>query len=183
MKKLFIVFALLVIVAFPASAEEETKDVVARISYTVEFTDVARTGEYTGETTNGVPDGFGVFVATNDNGIQYHYIGEWKDGAMFGQGGTYWDSGTMHIGTYDKNNMIAGYLMNVGDFYEFVDSSPNDHGDYNVIYYRKDGSIFYEGCISMNADYHIGTFYTSDGKVFFSGEMGEGFDKSLVYIN
>lgn len=44
------------------------------------------TGFYTGQTECGVPDGTGIFRSVTDEGVSFTYTGEWKNGAMDGQG-------------------------------------------------------------------------------------------------
>ena len=67
--------------------------------------------------------------------------------------------------------------------YAWINYEPNEHGHYEAKEYRDDGSIRCECCIDSDSGlYHKGTIYTKDGKVFFSGEFGEGFDWNLMYV-
>ena len=47
----------------------------------------------------------------------------------------------------------------------------------------EDNTVLFEGCVDpVTGRYHIGTVYTQNGKAFFSGEIGEGFDWNLIYV-
>lgn len=92
---------------FPAAIAEN----VAQKTYTVMTNEYTRQGTYTGEMKNGKPHGFGVFVAENDSGIGWHYVGSWKEGLMSGQGGTYWDDGSVEIGIYENGIFIDGTII------------------------------------------------------------------------
>ena len=65
-------------------------------------------GLYTGDMQDGVPQGFGVFEAESPDGTYCHYIGEWKDGLMSGQGSTYWSDGSIEIGQYEEGRFVSG---------------------------------------------------------------------------
>ena len=55
-------------------------------NYTMHFSEVDRTGDYSGATINGSPEGQGVFSAINDEGKEYTYTGEFRNGLFNGQG-------------------------------------------------------------------------------------------------
>lgn len=100
---LFIVFLLLFSFALAES--------VTRMPYTVVFSDSVREGLYTGDIQNGIPDGFGVFEAVNDEGEAWHYIGEWETGKMSGEGKAIWDAGDLQIGTFSDNSFESGIFL------------------------------------------------------------------------
>ena len=105
MKKITcILFAILLLTAAAAA------DSVAQANYELTLLEETYIGKYTGETLNGVPDGYGVFVTANPNGRGWHYIGYWKDGLMEGEGATYWEDGSLEIGTYREGRLIFGYF-------------------------------------------------------------------------
>lgn len=100
--------ALVLVMLFLASFASADAEAVARMAYTVVLPDVTREGLYTGEVQNGIPHGYGLFHATNSNGVSWHYLGDWVNGEMCGQGGQYWDSGYYMVGSYEHNEMISG---------------------------------------------------------------------------
>lgn len=66
-----------------------------------------RTGTYSGETVNGVPEGHGTFKTTNPAGNPWYYEGEFTNGAFNGQGKSIWpvdensdEDELSEIGTY-----------------------------------------------------------------------------------
>ena len=70
------------------------------MDYVLELPDVIRKGTYSGETVNGIPNGFGVFETANSSGINWHYIGQWENEEIKGDGGMYWDNGREEIGIF-----------------------------------------------------------------------------------
>ena len=110
--KRFLSFLLVLALMIPVSvhAEEGKTEAVIQMPYGVQMPDVYREGFYTGETLNGVPHGYGVFVAINSEYIYWHYLGQWVNGEMCGQGGQYWDNGECRVGIYEKNRIILGEI-------------------------------------------------------------------------
>lgn len=105
MKKI-IVFLLICLVCLPIYVCAET---VVKYETEAIFTDVTRTGLFTGEINqDGKPDGFGVFEAVNSEGIKYVVVSEWKDGKQNGYGWTLWESGDFNIGEYLNGRFILG---------------------------------------------------------------------------
>lgn len=184
MKKIVSFFVCLLLLFSVAFAAEPKTETVAQMTYIAKMPDVIREGKYTGEVKDGVPHGFGIFETTNSAGVNWHYIGEWVNGNMTGQGGQYWDNGQCTVGTYENGNMRCGHIWHSDGTHFWYDRTPNDHGCISCIAYRSDGSVLFDGCIGANTQqYHQGTVYTKDGKVFFSGELGEGFNWNLVYVD
>ena len=176
---LFLV-SLMCLFAFAVSASAET---VAQMTYIVKMPDVIREGKYTGEVKDGIPHGYGLFVTQNSSGVSWHYIGEWVDGVMNGNGGQYWDIGQAHVGTFENNDLLCGYMRENTSQNVWIDYRKNEHGCYSAVEYREDGSVMLECCISPETgNYHKGTFYTKNGEIFFSGEIGEDFNWNLIYI-
>lgn len=183
MKKLFAITLFFVFLFSFAIAEETKADAVVQMTYIVKMPDVIREGKYTGEVQNGIPHGYGVFVTQNSEGIEWHYIGDWKNGQMDGQGAQYWESGQCYVGTFEANDMVCGYEHSATSQNVWIDYRPNEHGCYEVIEYRTDDTVLFKGCVSAETGlYHKGTVYTKDEEVFFSGEIGEGFDWNLIYV-
>lgn len=185
MKKLFVLLFCLVLLACPfiANAEQVTEAVV-EMTCIVKLPDVIREGKYTGQVVNGVPHGYGVFVTENSEGIQWHYLGEWVDGQMTGEGGQYWVDGRSQVGTYKNGDLQCGHVWESDGSHRWYDRTINEHGCYSYIVYRTDGTKYLESCVdNATGKYHIVTTYTKNGEVFFSGTLGEGFNWNQIYID
>lgn len=87
-----------------------------------------RTGTYSGDMTDGVPNGNGKFIAQNDNGAGWTYEGNWANGHFNGEGKTTWKSGQIEIGTY-KNDVIVPMA---GDAIKTLYTSPEEYKDHVV---------------------------------------------------
>lgn len=183
MKRILALILVLVCLFSVATAEKTAAELVSKMEIVVDLSYVIRKGTYSGEMMDGVPHGFGVFETTNSDGVNWHYIGQWENGKMSGEGGQYWDDGRTEVGVFSENSLFCGTIRNANDEYAWVNYELNDHGHYEAKEYRKDGSLRCECCIDADTGkYHKGTIYTSDGKVFFSGEFGEGFNWNQLYI-
>lgn len=66
-----------------------------------------RTGTYTGDLVDGLPQGKGTFTSANDNGVVWTYEGEWEKGHSQGYGVTVFDSGFKETGVY-QNDALNG---------------------------------------------------------------------------
>ena len=66
-----------------------------------------RTGKYSGDLSDGVPNGHGSFTASNDEGEAWTYEGEFRDGHFEGEGQTTWENGHMEKGTYKNDVLVA----------------------------------------------------------------------------
>ncbi len=111
MKKLLSLLLVLMLVSSCAYAEEDNREFAVKMEYTVYMIEVDRTGLYTGELENGIPNGYGIFTAVNNEGEPWHYIGEWQNGAMQGEGGCYWDNGQAIIGSYEDSEFAGGTVV------------------------------------------------------------------------
>ena len=58
-----------------------------------------RTGTYSGDMVEGVPDGHGKFETKNEAGETWTYEGDFSAGVFEGEGKTTWEDGTVQIGT------------------------------------------------------------------------------------
>ena len=72
---------------------------VASDSYADKATIELWNGTYTGDVSNGVPHGQGVFIHPDD----HLYVGSWKNGVAHGQG-TQRYSGLLFAGEYEDGN-------------------------------------------------------------------------------
>lgn len=184
MKRMLVVLSVLSLCLAPLAVAETTPETVAEMTYIVKMPDVIREGKYTGQVVNGVPHGYGVFVTENSEGVQWHYLGEWENGTMTGQGGQYWDIGQCQVGTFKNGGLQCGHVWSIENGHRWYDYNLNDHGCYSYIVYRTDGSKYMESCVdNATGKYHIVTTYTKSGEVFFSGTLGEGFDWNKIYID
>lgn len=178
MKRLFVFLFCMILLVCPFIAHaEQTPETVVEMTYIIKMPDVVRQGKYTGQVVNGVPHGYGVFVTVNSAGVEWHYLGEWADGQMKGQGGQYWNHGQCYVGTFENNDMRCGHVRQSDGTHFWYDRTPNEHGCYSVIAYRADGSIIMDACIDPETlACHLATIYTESGELVFSGAIGEGFD-------
>jgi len=133
--------------ATEASAVESVTD--KAMTLTFDFGD--RTGTYTGDLLNGLPDGYGSFTSSDADGEEWIYEGNWADGHLDGQGTTTWATGYMETGEY-KNDYLNG---------EGQKSS--------------DGIIFFEGMMADGIPNGIGTIYNSHGETVYTGNFTYGF--------
>lgn len=75
-----------------------------------------RDGVYTGSVKNGLPDGFGTFKSQRpDDGINWVYYGEWKDGHFSGDGFSKWDDGQKYVGDYKDDYMNGTGILTTPD--------------------------------------------------------------------
>ena len=78
-------------------------------------------GTYTGEVSNGVPNGQGTYTYLDGN----KYVGEWKDGNFHGQGTETYADGRKYVGEYedDRKHGQGTYTESNGSKYvgEFKD--------------------------------------------------------------
>lgn len=118
--KRIICFVLTLILLFSFAAAES----VTQRSYELVVDGQSRLGKYTGDMVNGVPEGYGIFATTNPNGFSWHYVGYWKNGLMDGQGGTYWEDGSLEIGEYEEGHFVFGYYNYDGVDFELFSPDP-----------------------------------------------------------
>ena len=67
---------------------------------TLSFSYGERSGIYTGEIEQGIPEGKGTFESTNAENVKWIYTGDWKQGMMDGVGVFEWEDGTRYEGGY-----------------------------------------------------------------------------------
>lgn len=103
MRRLFSLMLLLFMLISIACAES-----ITQWDYDIIIMGCSLSGKYTGEILNGKPDGYGLYETKTPDGILCHYIGEWKDGTIHGNGAMYWNDGSLEIGEYNDGVFIAG---------------------------------------------------------------------------
>ena len=103
MKKI-VAFTIAIIFLFSISYAES----VIQQEYELAIRDAILTGNYTGHMKNNMPEGFGIYETTTPDGTSCHYIGQWVNGLMHGNGAMYWDDGSLEIGEYVKGIFLSG---------------------------------------------------------------------------
>lgn len=103
MKKALALF-LFILLLFTAACAEN----VTQLPYDLVIRDVTLSGLYTGETADGIPEGYGLFETQTPDGTACHYVGEWKNGIMQGSGAMYWNDGSLEIGEYSSGIFASG---------------------------------------------------------------------------
>jgi len=138
----------------PSEAAEESgaaATVVTDLEITISFTFGDRTGTYTGEMRNGLPDGQGTFRSQNAAGTGWVYDGGWRQGHLYGEGSTLFDSGYSEAGWYEDDNLN-------GQGKQFQDER-----------------LIYEGGFVQNIPDGQGTLYSYSGDVIYSGNFDQGY--------
>lgn len=166
MKKLFLVFSLLLILASISACEQSPPlTSVQNEKITLEFSFGERTGIYSGDiNTDELPDGYGTFTSENSSGESWTYEGNWVNGHWEGTGTSTWENGECYQGEF-SNDVRSGqgtYALASGNKYEgnFVDGEPLGKG---TLYYL-DGSYLtgeFDGLANAK-----GTYYSSDGYTY-----------------
>ena len=124
-----------------ASAEEtkapSTAETVEDMEYTLTGYDwkddgsteeYKRTGTYSGDVVDGVPNGVGSFTTVNSKGITWVYTGEFLNGTFHGQGGTVWNAPEFFCS--EKGTYTDGlYTPTKAEFYDMIERDrTNDNG-------------------------------------------------------
>lgn len=129
--------------ALPAAAER-----VENRAMTLALSIGERAGVYTGELENGLPEGTGVFVSRNEDGVAWTYEGRFEKGEFQGQGRLAWEDGDVMEGT-------------------FADSRLNGQG-----VYTRNGALVYEGGWKDGRYAGRGTVYEDD--IVWKGTFTDG---------
>jgi len=77
---------------------------------TISFIYGDRTGLYTGTMLNDQPSGYGNFVYSTDEGIEWSYLGFFDNGQFNGTGETIWETGARREGTYKNGSLVNGRI-------------------------------------------------------------------------
>lgn len=130
---------------------EATPGPIVKAEITVSFPHADRTGTYTGEMKDGLPNGKGTFTSTNDEGVSWTYDGEWEYGTMSGYGTLVWPSDSLEFRGYYRDNqpwqgewLIDGTSVYTGDFRSCSDCGVYTfHGAGKLT--NRFGRVIYEG--------------------------------------
>lgn len=126
-------------------------ETVADTQMTLQFAFGERTGTYTGEVLDGLPNGQGAFTSANDYGVGWTYEGEWANGHFSGQG----------TSTHDDGFTIIGYYQN-----DYLNGESKQYWQ---------GALRYEGSYTDAVQNGQGTLYNHHTEVIFSGLFVNGF--------
>lgn len=174
MKKFVAIFVCLILLFSVTVAAEPETEMVVQMIY--------QEGKYTGQVVGGVPHGYGAFVAVNSEGVQWHYLGEWVNGNMSGQGGKYFDSGESYVGLWEAGVMVCGELHIAPSTNMWCDTRADEQGRVKAKFFRMDGSVYFDGYVDSKTSKPVeGTIYAKDGTILTSGIIGEGFNWNLIY--
>lgn len=142
-------------------------------NYTMHFTDFDRIGYYLGETESGIPSGQGKFTATNSDGEDYTYTGEFKNGIFHGQGSRVFDESGEHyteIGTFingDFSPDLIGGINAYGsrDSFKFVIADETtEFINSNLQYIEGDGFEFADIEALVDRDVSYGDYIKQPSK-------------------
>lgn len=123
---------LFVLLLFSVASAES----VTQLPYELSIMDYTVSGKYTGDIADGKPEGYGIFETVTLDGIACHYIGQWENGLMQGQGAIYWSDGTLEIGEYDKGLFITGQYNHNGLKTLTVKTDDDETLSHNYWFYR-----------------------------------------------
>ncbi len=126
---------------------------VTNAAMTLNFAFGQKSGTYTGQLANGLPDGKGSFTAADNEGNQWTYVGDWKSGHFQGTGTTTWPADSwVETGTYANDALVSGET-----------------------YWK--GKIAYRGAMSKNRYHGQGKTFDFFGHVIFEGTFDNGYLK------
>lgn len=163
--------------------------------FTVSFSDTNRTGNYDGDTVDGVANGVGTFSAVTSDGVQYTYTGHWSDNIFNGDGTLkYDDDSIIQYGNFENGSWIptkSDFVKSAGtdssalysvseDNLNFISSNSNlfpsdsltainEYIDPNITFdiYSKNPSATSGKLISLQNQYVVQIYETSySGKDF-----------------
>ncbi len=146
-------------------------DNVVKMPFTIQFfefnKEYFRDGLFTGETINGIPHGYGIFVSHNSEGVEWHYIGNWEYGLPNGECACYWESGKVLQGNYSNNVITVGTFTAPGISGEWLDDYDSNGNQHFISYYNRfTKSKFAEGYsdISQHKIVEI-LYYDEEGNI------------------
>ena len=117
---------------------------------TLDFHFGIRTGRYTGEVVNGLPNGKGSFISMNEDQEEWTYTGEWVDGHFEGQGATVW-----HNTDWREEGRYSSDYLN-GEGTKFL------------------GDIVQQQGVFTNGELVHGRVFDELGNLYFEGDFEDG---------
>ncbi len=164
-----------------AEGEMAGKGTMNTSLYVLHAKDSLQTGTYEGSTVDGKASGTGTFSATNYNGDDYIYIGEWKDGLCHGQGLRRYDNKGFKV---EKGTFTEGEFTPTP--FEFLTILGNDEDSMFKItagagdILRKYPDVFTKGTLDgtplkVDSDFTYGAYIkdpdAAGGVIFGRGEL------------
>jgi len=135
---LCVLFSLIPLCAFAAS--------VVQMPVTISFPYGDRAGEYTGETMDNIPSGYGMFTTQNSSGVSWYYIGNFENGIFSGEGVCFWPAlAQAEYGTYENGILIKGTQKYSDNGWEFVGDFTNTGATGNGTVTDYHGNVLYVG--------------------------------------
>jgi len=104
-----------------------------------------REGTYSGEVTDGLPNGTGTFTSQNPEGTDWTYEGAWVNGHMEGAGKTIWSDGYMDEGLYKNDRLNGEGRSYQGNQLVYEGSFAEDEYDGKGTLYNRHGDVIYAG--------------------------------------
>ncbi len=133
------------LVPLPTNEPVAVIESVTDMTLTLPFAFGERTGLYTGDMVNGLPEGNGTFTTENSDSVAWTYTGQWVNGHFNGNGTTEWADGFTEGGEYNNDYLNGeGWESWYGAIqYEggYLDSEYNGQGTY----YNQHNEIVYSG--------------------------------------
>lgn len=135
------------LISLPTETPVETpaaQQTVVDQEITLDFAFGQRTGLYTGQVKDGLPDGQGEFIRIGETDNLWTYTGTWAGGHFDGPGITEWTTGWKEQGIYENDYLIQGE-----ESYQ--------------------GSIVYQGAFQDGMYHGSGRFYDLTGELIYEG--------------
>ena len=131
---------------------------------------------FSGELVNGVPNGYGTYIASNG----WKYEGDYKNGSRHGEGVLTFSDGSVYSGLF-KNNLPNGKGKYISDYLTIDDTFRNGEVEGFVIKVFRDGSL-YNGEYSNKLPNGNGCYASSEGW-YYVGTFKDGIKDGKGIIN
>ncbi len=141
-----------------------TKEVTDK-EITIQLDEKERTGTYTGQLVDGVPNGKGKFESINAQNVKWTYEGNFENGTFNGQGKTTWEDGTVEAGKY-KNGVWEISLVNL---LETAAAMPEKDREYVDIF-----------TVSLDFMREHENYFPANGFDVIQGEVNEGVSYKML---
>lgn len=169
MKRIIVISMLILLLTTSGVAENVVKQEVA-----ISIFGEKRSGIYTGSLNEkGEPDGYGAFEAINAEGVRWHYIGEWDNGKITGDGWETWESGQTIVGAFEDNRPITVTRFLDTTDWQWLDYSDSFYVNNELVVRIKvyiNKQLRFDGYYFPNkSEYYKGTRYNVDGTIDCTG--------------
>ena len=114
MKKRYLAFVcfLIFVLIFASSCSSGAQNADSSIEHTITTSSWTRTGNFSGQTLDGIPHGQGTFTTVNDYGVRWIYTGAFAYGHFNGYGRMVWQNGQLQEGFFVDSLIVEGRLYN-----------------------------------------------------------------------